>query len=125
MIQWLPAVVAFLGYWCLRLAGVPREVMFVACIWSFAVMILGWIAGRILANRVDCDSTIVQVINWSQMVTWVFPPVGIFLGVASYEMAEASPRHGLRMKMLGVIGGLAAFLHGVVGLYQAAQTSVA
>jgi hypothetical protein len=104
------------GYFLLRQMGIPMMSVAVVLAWAVGIMAVGWLVGRILSNSLDCDSNAVQALSWSQLAAWIIPPLGLFLSMATWELAGASNSNGLKMRMLAGFGGLAAIACGGIGL---------
>jgi hypothetical protein len=115
----------FGGYWMLSTSGVPFEALVVTFTWAVAIMAVGWVAGRICANSFDCDSIPIQTVNWAQLVTWVFPPLGLFLSMATYQMADGSMSNEWKFRFLSLVGGLAAIVNAGIGLLTSARPVMA
>ena len=109
------------GYFYLRSLGLPLAMLIGGLIPLAVAAGLGWVIGRILANRVDCDSMAMQAVGWATLVTWFLPPVGVLNATVVDQCAAASADHWIRYRLLGFAGNLASFICGGAGIILTAQ----
>jgi hypothetical protein len=118
-LTWLGAIVGGLTFFTLYVADVPKPTLYIATAVLAVVTAVGWVAGRLLSKRLDSDGKFAQILCYSQLVTWLFPALGCCLAMVTWELAEGSASHALRMRVLSMVGSIASVTYGAVGIYAA------
>ena len=118
-VTYLGAVVGAVTFGTLFAVDVPQQALYVGTAALAAVTAVGWVAGRVLANVLDCDGRFAQTLCFSQLVTWLFAVLGCCLAMVTWELAEGSTYHAWRMRVLSTIGSIASVTNGAVELYLA------
>lgn len=61
--------------------------------------------------------SIIGIIAWSNLITWLLPPLGILTGCASLQFSYLLPTKYKRYLILGVIGLILSIANAALGIY--------
>ena len=67
-------------------------------------------------KRKKISMTLVSMIVWSNVLSWVLPPLGIMTGFAALELSNSFPGDRKKYKTLAVVGIGLAFVNALIGV---------
>lgn len=67
-------------------------------------------------KREKINYSLVNWIAWSNVLTWLLPPLGILTGVATFEFSSLVRQEGKKYKLLAIISIALSVVNAVVGI---------
>lgn len=67
-------------------------------------------------KRENINYKLIKFIGWSNVCTWILPPLGIFTGTLSVKFASYDNKQKIKYRVLGVIGIIFSLANAVVGI---------
>jgi hypothetical protein len=77
--------------------------------------IVGWIVGQILMRQIDVDRDGAQIFVWTNLVLWLFPPLGFAASAIASTWSKVSNQNSERYLLLATVGGIAATVNCAIG----------
>lgn len=84
-------------------------------IFIFAFLIGQWFP-KWYMKRDKINITLVKLIVWSNVLTWLLPPLGIMIGFATLEFGNYFPENSKKYKTIAIIGIVASFFNAFAGI---------
>jgi hypothetical protein len=115
----LCGVFGFVGY---RLLGFDASSRIAAGLAVGAIALigcgLGWATAMISTKWIDPDSQMAEIVAWTSLVSWIFPPLGFFLSALIYEWSKSSEYQPVRYFFLSVFAGMLSYANAGYGAKQ-------
>lgn len=84
------------------------------------LFIFAWLIGQWFPKwylkRGHANITLVKWIVWSNVLTWLLPPLGVMTGFAALEFANHFPGDSKKYKTIAIIALAASFLNALSGV---------
>ncbi len=87
----------------------------VVFIFLFAFIIGQWFPKWYL-KREHININLVKWVVWSNVLTWLLPPLGIMTGFAALEFGNHFPGESKKYKIIAIIGITASFINSLSGI---------
>lgn len=79
--------------------------------------IVGWLVALALRNRIDADSDAADIIAWTSLVWWIFPPLGIVTSSLVWSWSKLTERREARFLILSAVCALASMVNMAIGAH--------
>ena len=87
---------------------------------TFLIFIFVWFVGRWFPKwylkKTRENSVLIKLIIWSNIFTWVLPPLGLMVGFTTFEFGNQLTNNRKKYKTAGIIGIIASILNGFSGI---------
>ncbi len=67
-------------------------------------------------KRKNINESVVNFISWSNVITWIFPILGLFTAAFAIESGEMSEDKGKKYLILGYVGSVFSILNSIAGI---------
>ncbi len=82
----------------------------------FGAYYIGQWFGKWYLKRKNINITLIQWIVWSNILTWLLPPLGILTSFATLEFSNNFPKESKKYKTVAIIGIVASLLNALSGI---------
>ena len=89
----------------------------VALLWGPLLLAL-WLSSW-YAKRKNPSARLMTRLAWSNVVTWLFPPLGLFTATATLGLSSAPGASPRKYRVLGIVGLALTIINGLSGAYLA------
>ncbi len=72
--------------------------------------------GKWYLKRKNVNITLIKWIVWSNVLTWLLPPLGIMTSLATLEFSNNFPNESKKYKTIAIIGIVASLLNALSGV---------
>ena len=84
------------------------------------LFVLAWFIGQWFGKwylkREHINTTLVKWIVWSNVITWLLPPLGVMTGFATLEFANHFPSDAKKYKTIAIIALIVSFINALSGV---------
>lgn len=80
---------------------------------------IGYVFGQVYSKSKKINKNVIEIICWSNVLTWLLPPLGLMTGFATWQFSETLVNRRRRYLTLSIIAIILSLGNGFWGAYNA------